>query len=253
LRDFTAPAACIVKHNNPTGVACGPTLATAYRAAWRSDPLSAFGGIIGLNRKVDAMTAAAIIKSGFMECVLAPGYEPRALALLRAKKNLRLLELAIGPQASSSGLDFKKIDGGMLVQERDSEDFSERDLKCVTKKKPTRQQLASLLFAWKVAKHVKSNAIVLTKGTQTVGIGMGQTSRVDSFFMAVKRAGKHAQGALCASDAFLPKADNIALAKKAGVKAIIQPGGSVADEDVIKAADRAGIAMVFTGYRHFKH
>lgn len=253
VRDFKDPAACIVKHNNPTGVAVSATLAKAYRAAWRSDPLSAFGGIIGLNRKVDTTTAAVILRSGFMECVLAPGYEPKALEMFQTKKNLRLLEMALGSDASPGSLDFKKIDGGMLVQERDAADFKEEDLKCVTKKKPTRQQLESLLFAWKVVKHTKSNAIVLAKGTQTVGIGMGQTSRVDSVFMAIKRAGKRAQGAGCASDAFFPKPDNIALAKKAGVKAIIQPGGSVADEDVIKAADRAGIAMVFTGFRHFKH
>ncbi|MBI5873847.1 MAG: bifunctional phosphoribosylaminoimidazolecarboxamide formyltransferase/IMP cyclohydrolase [Candidatus Omnitrophica bacterium] len=253
VREFQKPAACIVKHTNPTGVAQSPILVRAYKIAWQTDPLSAFGGIIGLNRTVDKVTAQAILKSGFMECILAPGYEPQALELLKAKKNLRLLEAVFGPAISSKGLDYKKIDGGMLIQEEDSADFRKDDLKFVTKKRPTRKQLETLVFAWNVAKHVKSNAIVLAKSDATVGIGMGQTSRVDSVFMAIKRAKKRAQGAVMASDAFFPKADNIALAKKAGISAIIQPGGSIADEEVIAAANRAGIAMVFTGFRHFKH
>ncbi len=252
IREFKNPAACIIKHTNPTGVAEATQLEKAYKLAWSTDSLSAFGGIIGLNRIVDKNTARAILKSGFMECIIAPGYMPESLEILKTKKNLRLLEVDFKKSAVCN-IDFKKISGGMLVQEADEKDFNIDDLKTVTKKKPTKDQTASLLFAWKVAKYVKSNAIVLAKQTQTVGIGMGQTSRVDSVFMAVKRAGKRSKGAVLASDAFFPKADNVALAKKAGIKAVIQPGGSVSDEEVIKAADRAGIAMVFTGYRHFKH
>jgi phosphoribosylaminoimidazolecarboxamide formyltransferase/IMP cyclohydrolase len=253
IRGFAGPAACIVKHTNPTGVAQSRTLQRSYEEAWASDPLSAFGGIIGLNRKVDAKTAKAILKSGFMECVLAPGYEFEALALFKTKKNLRLLEVFLGMPNRKGRLDFKKIDGGILLQEEDTADFKKEDLKFVTKRKPTKKELASLFFAWDVVRHVKSNAIVLARATKTVGIGMGQTSRIDSIFMAIRRAGKKAAGAVLASDAFLPKADNIALAKKAGIKAIIQPGGSIADEELILAADRAKIAMVFTGWRHFKH
>ena len=253
VRDFKDPTACIIKHTNPTGVAQASSLAKAYQEAWETDSLSAFGGIVGLNRRVDITTARRILKSGFMECILAPGYEPQAIELLQGKKNLRLLEVLFDSQRSKEDLDFKKIDGGILIQEPDLDDFKMEDLKIVTRKKPTKKETASLIFAWKVVRHVKSNAIVLARATKTVGIGMGQTSRVDSVFMAIKRAGLRAKGAVLASDAFFPKADNIALAKKAGIKAIIQPGGSIADEEVIRAADRAKIAMVFTGVRHFKH
>ncbi|HAJ56418.1 MAG TPA: bifunctional phosphoribosylaminoimidazolecarboxamide formyltransferase/inosine monophosphate cyclohydrolase [Candidatus Omnitrophica bacterium] len=253
VREFTRPAACIIKHTNPTGVAEGSSLVRAYKAAWQTDSLSAFGGIIGLNRRVDLATAKLIIKSGFMECVLAPGYEPGALGMLQGRKNLRLLEVVFSPAGDTIELDIKKIDGGALVQEKDARDFNKDDIKFVTKKRPTKKQIEELLFAWKVVKHVKSNAIVLARSSATIGIGMGQTSRVDSVFMAVKRAGKRSKGAVMASDAFFPKADNIALAKKAGVRAIIQPGGSIADAEVVSAANRAGISMVFTGFRHFKH
>ena len=253
IGDFKEPAACIIKHNNPTGVAEAKTLARAYKDAWQTDPMSAFGGIVGLNRRVDAKTAKAILKSGFMECILAPSYEGQALELLRPKKNLRLLEVVLNSAQGWGEFDLKKIDGGILAQEADVGDLKTADLKVVTKRKPTKKELSSLLFAWKVVKHVKSNAIVLADATSTVGIGMGQTSRVDSVFMAIKRAGKRAKGCVLASDAFFPKADNIALAKKAGIAAIIQPGGSIADGEVIAAADRARIAMVFTGMRHFKH
>lgn len=253
VREYTRPAACIVKHTNPTGVAEGSSLARAFKAAWETDSLSAFGGIIGLNRKVDSATAKLILKSGFMECVLAPGYEPVALEMLGSRKNLRLLEATFISGSETGGLDIKKISGGALVQEKDGLDFNKDDLKFVTRKSPTKKQMEALVFAWRVAKHVKSNAIVLAKSSATVGIGMGQTSRVDSVFMAVRRAGKRAKGAVMASDAFFPKADNIALAKKAGITAVIQPGGSIADKEVISAANRAGIAMLFTGMRHFKH
>ena len=253
VRSFKRAAACIVKHTNPTGVAESTTLQKAYGQAWATDSISAFGGIVGLNKKVDVKTAKVILKSGFLECLLAPGYEPEALVLLKAKKNLRVLEVFLGMPKLKGRLDFKKIDGGLLLQEEDTSDFKKDDLKVVTKRKPTQAEFVSLLFAWEVAKHVKSNAIVLARSTKTVGIGMGQTSRVDSVFMAIKRAGKRAHGAVMASDAFFPKPDNITLAKKAGIKAIIQPGGSIADQDVIRAADRAKIAMVLTGVRHFKH
>jgi len=173
--------------------------------------------------------------------------------LLRSKKNLRLLEVVFNNERALGELDLKKIDGGILAQEPDTKELKMADLKVATKRKPTKKELSSLLFAWKVVKHVKSNAIVLTRETKTVGIGMGQTSRVDSVFMAIKRAGKRSKGSVLASDAFFPKPDNIALAKKAGITAIIQPGGSIADGEVIKVADKAGIAMVFTGTRHFKH
>jgi phosphoribosylaminoimidazolecarboxamide formyltransferase/IMP cyclohydrolase len=253
VKDFDKPAACVIKHNNPCGVAVDANLVKAFQEAWKTDPLSAFGGIVGLNRIVDARAAKAISKSGFLECILAPGFEKEALELLGLKKNLRLLEVSFENANARHGLDLKKIDGGLLVQEQDVKDFETKDIKVATKKKPTKAQLDSLIFSWKVCRHVKSNAIVLAKGDQTVGIGMGQTSRVDSVALAIKRAGKRAKGAVLASDAFFPKADNIALAKKAGIKAIIQPGGSVADDEVIRAADKAGIAMVFTGIRHFKH
>ena len=253
VKDFKDPAACIIKHTNPTGVAEAKTLDKAYGLAFATDTLSAFGGIIGFNRKVDAKTAKAILKSGFMECILAPGFDKPALEFLTSKKNLRLLEIDFSARKRTKEFDFKNIDGGLLVQEADREDFKKQDLRVVTKKKPSKNQLDSLLFAWGVVKHVKSNAIVLAKATNTIGIGMGQTSRVDSVFMAIKRAGSRSKGSVLASDAFFPKSDNIALAKRAGIKAIIQPGGSISDEEVIKAADRAGIAMVFTGYRHFKH
>lgn len=253
VREFKEPAACIIKHSNPTGVAVARALDKAYQDAWQTDPLSAFGGIVGFNRQVDEKCAKTIVKSGFLECILAPGYDRSALDLLKTKKNLRLIEMSFKAEKQADVLDLKSIHGGVLVQKTDDQDFAMKDLKCVTRKKPTSSQLKSLFFAWQVVKHVKSNAICLAKGEKTVGIGMGQTSRVDSVFMAIKRAGQRSSGAVLASDAFFPKADNMDLAEKAGIKAVIQPGGSMADEEVIKAADKAGIAMVFTGFRHFKH
>ncbi|NTV29482.1 MAG: bifunctional phosphoribosylaminoimidazolecarboxamide formyltransferase/IMP cyclohydrolase [Candidatus Omnitrophica bacterium] len=249
---FANPAAVIIKHNNPCGVAEDKDLAKAYKAAWECDQLSAFGGIIGLNRSVDKKTAEAIVKSGFMECVLAPGFDKEAFNILAQKKNIRLMELA--PEDLQRGAyDFKKVAGGLLVQESDTKEITAADLKVVTKKKPTKAQIESMLFGWKVVKYVKSNAIVLTRGGKTVGIGMGQTSRVDSAQLAIRRAGKLAQGACLSSDAFLPKPDTVTFAAKAGIKAIVQTGGSVADPEVIKEADKRGIAMVVTGVRHFRH
>jgi phosphoribosylaminoimidazolecarboxamide formyltransferase/IMP cyclohydrolase len=252
IREFTEPAAVVIKHNNPTGVAQDKTLAAAYKQAWACDPLSAFGGIIAVNQKVDLKTAQLISQSGFMECVIAPSYDEAALKLLSEKKNLRVVEFALD-HFSNERWDFKQINGGALVQDKDVKNLDLSELKVVTKVKPTKAQMASLIFAWKVTKHVRSNAMVLVKGTKTVGIGCGQTSRVESAMTAIKKAGKNAKGSFLASEAFIPKTDNVMVAAKAGVKIIIQTGGSIADEEVIKAADRARIAMVLTGVRHFKH
>jgi len=252
IREFEAPAAVIIKHNNPCGVAQAQTLEKAYLNAYKGDPISAFGGIIGLNRCVDAKTAAAIIKSGFMECIVAPEFGEEAKSLFSAKKNLRLLVLDVYG-VKQERYDFKKVSGGLLLQEKDNRALKPEELKTVSKVKPTKAQLDAMIFGWKLIKHVKSNAIVLVKGTQTLGIGCGQTSRVDSAVHAIRRAGKAAKGSVLVSDAFLPKPDTVTIAAKAGVKAIIQTGGSIMDEAVIKEADKKKIAMVTTGIRHFKH
>lgn len=257
VKEFDKPAATVIKHTNPCGTATADTLVKAYRDALDCDRVSAFGSIVGLNRPVDLTTAKTILKEAdFVECIIAPSFHDGALKALKAKKNLRLLVssgLQCGP-VKSPDPDFKKVVGGLLVQDRDVASLDRTKLKVVTKKKPSKAQMESLLFGWKVVKHVKSNAIVLTKGTKTVGVGAGQMSRVDSTFIAIKKAGKdRARGSALASDAFFPKADSIREAKKAGVACIIQPGGSIRDEEVVAACDRAGIAMVFTGMRHFQH
>ncbi|MBF0385098.1 MAG: bifunctional phosphoribosylaminoimidazolecarboxamide formyltransferase/IMP cyclohydrolase [Candidatus Omnitrophica bacterium] len=252
LKCFAEPLALIIKHNNPTGISQDASLEKAYKSAFACDPLSAFGGIIGFNRKVDLKTAQAISKSGFMECVIAPSFDGEALSLLSEKKNLRLIELDLSVLPETD-YDLKRINGGILFQDRDDLILAEKDLKVVSKKKPTKQQLASMMFGWKVVKNVKSNAVVMIKGTKAVGIGCGQTSRVDSVKSAILKAGENAKGAILVSEAFIPKTDNIQSAAKAGIKAIMQSGGSIADGEVIKAADKAKICMVFTGVRHFKH
>jgi len=252
IKDFADPAAVVIKHNNPAGLAEDKDLAKAYKAALACDPLSAFGGIIGLNRRVDVKTATLIVKSGFMECIIAPSYEASALALFKEKKNLRVIEFDFN-DVKTNDFDFKKVKGGLLFQQEDDLKINASHTKIVTKIKPTRSQLESLLFAWKVVKIVKSNAIVLVKGRRVVGIGAGQTSRVGSVEIAIKKAGKNARGSVLASDAFFPKVDNIQLAAKAGIKAIIQSGGSIADEEVLREADRKKLVMVTTGVRHFKH
>ncbi len=252
IREFDAPAAVIIKHNNPCGTAQDKSLDKAYLKAYRSDPLSAFGGIIGLNRSVDAKTAKAIIKSGFMECIIAPEFTEEAKGLFVAKKNLRLLVLDIHG-IKEDHFDFKKVSGGLLLQVKDNRSLRPEEMKIVSKVKPTKPQIASMIFGWKLIKHVKSNAIALIKGTQTVGVGMGQTSRVDSAIHAIRRAGASAKGSVLISDAFLPMPDTVTVAAKAGVAAIIQTGGSINDAAVIKEADKRKIAMVFTGIRHFKH
>jgi phosphoribosylaminoimidazolecarboxamide formyltransferase/IMP cyclohydrolase len=255
-REFAGPACVVVKHNNPCGAATAAKLADAFTRAWDGDPLSAFGGIIAFNKPVDADTASAIMDpkaKRFVECVIAPDYEPHALdALKKWKENVRLLktgELTGGPQ----GLDYRRVDGGLLVQTRDVGADNPDTWKCVTKRQPTEAEQHALHFAWLVCKHVKSNAIVLAKDTQIVGVGAGQMSRVVSVEIAVKKAGDKSRGSVLASDAFFPFPDNVEAAAAAGVTAIIQPGGSVKDKDSIEACDRHGIAMLFTGVRHFRH
>ena len=251
VKEFKNPAAVIVKHNNPCGVAEDKSLETAYLEAWKCDKLSAFGGIVALNKKMDIKTAKVVAKSGFLECIIAPGYDKEALELFKEKKNLRLLESYDLEPVNEA--DFKRVSGGLLLQDKDLDTLNMSNLKVVTKKKPTKNEMESLIFAWKVAKHVKSNAIILCRGTKTVGIGAGQMSRVDSVFISTKKAGKSAIGSVMASDAFFPKEDAIQLAAKYKIKAIIQPGGSIADEAIIKMADKHKIAMVTTGMRHFRH
>ncbi len=255
VKEFEGPAAAIIKHTNPCGVATAKTLAEAYMDALDCDRLSAFGSVVGFNRRVDAKLSDMVLKEAdFVECIIAPSYEPKALEALKVKKNLRLIEVKNFTSGSNrAGRDLKKITGGLLVQDKDVVYTKESDLKVVTKVSPTKDQLRSMLFGFIVAKHVKSNAITISEGTKTVGIGAGQMSRVDSVKIAAEKAGPRAKGATLASDAFFPKEDGIEAAASAGVKAIIQPGGSIRDKEVIAAADRLGIAMVFTGVRHFKH
>ncbi len=253
LLDFDEPFATVVKHSNPCGAAIGKDIAQAYKLAYESDPLSAFGSIIGLNRHIDIACATLLHETEFVECILAPSFADDALAMLKKKKTRRLLALPEIASGRAPHLPLKQLRGGMLAQTEDIKATLPIDCKAVTKRQPTPDELRELLFAWKVVKHVKSNAIVLTKGGATVGIGMGQTSRVDSAFLAVKRAGDRAKGAVCASDAFFPMPDGVETVTNAGVTAIIQPGGSKGDDDAIAATDKAGAAMVFTGTRHFKH
>lgn len=252
IKDFKDPAAVIIKHNNPTGLAQNKALDKAYLSAHKCDPISAFGGIIGLNKNVDAKTANAIAKSGFMECVIAPKFSKEALQILKAKKNVRLLELDF-KHLIRGGFDIKKVQGGVLMQECDNLSVNSQGWNVVTKKKITKVQKASMEFGWQVIKNIKSNAIILVKGERIVGIGCGQTSRIESVRIAIAQAGKEAKGAILVSDAFLPKTDNVQYAAKAGIAAIIQTGGSIADPDVVQEADKYKIAMVFTGVRHFKH
>ncbi|MBU2540366.1 MAG: bifunctional phosphoribosylaminoimidazolecarboxamide formyltransferase/IMP cyclohydrolase [Candidatus Omnitrophica bacterium] len=253
VKEFSGPAAVVIKHTNPCGVAQDKTISAAYLAAHKCDPLSAFGGIVGLNKDVDTKTAQYISKSGFLECVIAPSFSKKAQEILKQKKNLRLIEVPDLLREYEDNFDMRKVIGGLLVQEMDKENLDKDSVKVVTKRKPTSSQLQSLLFGWKAIRHTKSNAIMLVRGTRTVGIGPGQTSRVDAVHIAIRKAGKLKNGSCLISDAFFPKPDSIKLAAKAKIKAIIQPGGSIADADIIKEADRCGIAMVFTGIRHFKH
>ncbi|HEX9917021.1 MAG TPA: bifunctional phosphoribosylaminoimidazolecarboxamide formyltransferase/IMP cyclohydrolase [candidate division Zixibacteria bacterium] len=254
IEDFTRPFAVILKHTNPCGAACADNLADAYSDALACDPISAFGCIIGLNKIVDMETAKKIDETFFVECVVAPGYKEEALELLKKKKNRRFLACPqLLKDRKGEPNQIKIIKGGALVQTPDNLETTARDLKVVTEVSPTPEQIKSLLFGWKVVKHVKSNAIILAQGERTVGIGAGQMSRVDSSIIAVRKAGERAKGSVLASDAFFPMRDGVDAAAEAGVVAIIQPGGSKGDEEVIKAANEHKIAMVFTGVRHFKH
>ncbi|WP_394848930.1 bifunctional phosphoribosylaminoimidazolecarboxamide formyltransferase/IMP cyclohydrolase [Pendulispora brunnea] len=253
VREFDAPAAVVVKHTNPCGVAEADSLVAAYREAREADAVSAFGGIVALNRPVDADTAAALAET-FLECIVAPSFEPRALEVLRAKKNLRLLATGAWLGADHEALQYKRVGGGLVVQSRDASAKGEvENGKVVSRRAPTAEELRGLSFGWRVCKHVKSNAIVLTRGTRTVGVGAGQMSRVISVQIACEKAGDGARGTVLSSDAFFPFPDGVEAAAKAGITAIAQPGGSVKDPDVIAAADALGLAMVFTGVRHFRH
>ena len=250
--EFKNPAAAIIKHNNPCGAAEQANLREAYLKALACDPVSAFGGVLAFNREVDAATAEEVAKL-FVECVAAPGFAARAKEILSAKKNLRLLELPPGGLEQERELQLKRILGGMLAQQPDLGELKEEELKTVTKRAPTAEELSTMRFAWRVAKHVKSNAIVFAKDGATVGVGAGQMSRVDSVKLAVMKAQAPLAGSVVASDAFFPFPDGVEELAKAGATAVIQPGGSVRDPDVIAAADRLGLAMVFTGMRHFLH
>ena len=254
VKAFDAPACVIVKHANPCGVAVAADLMTAYDRAYAVDPTSAFGGIIAFNRELDAATAGEILKRQFVEVVIAPSIAADALPLFAKKANVRVL--ATGGLRTHAGFEYKRIAGGLLVQDADSDALTAADLKIVTAKAPTETQLRDLLFAWKVAMHVKSNAIVYAKDLQTVGIGAGQMSRVVSAKIAslkAEEAGLVVPGSVMASDAFFPFRDGIDAAAAAGIAAVIQPGGSMRDAEVIAAADEHGMAMVFTGRRHFRH
>ena len=255
VKNFEAPACVIVKHANPCGVAVADDIGRAYDLAFATDPESAFGGIIAFNRELDAATAAAIVERQFVEVIIAPSISDAAAAAVAEKKNVRLL--ACGEwSASGPALDYKRVNGGLLVQDRDLGMIGRDDLQIVSKQQPTEQQMQDLLFAWKVAKFVKSNAIVYAANGQTVGVGAGQMSRINSARIAAikaEHAGLQVKGSVMASDAFFPFRDGIDNAGQSGIAAVIQPGGSIRDEEVIAAADEHGMAMVFTGMRHFRH
>ena len=260
--DSATPAVAIIKHANPCGVATATTQVEAYQNALKCDPVSAFGGIIALNQILDAATAEEIIKI-FTEVIIAPDVSDEAKAIIASKKNLRLLTTGAMASTDQAAKMVKNVAGGFLVQDRDIGSIAKADLKVVTKRQPSDKELDDMLFAWKVAKHVKSNAIVYVRDGMTVGVGAGQMNRKDSSRIAALRAGEAAEmadetetlakGSVVASDAFFPFADGLLAAAEAGATAVIQPGGSMRDDDVIKAADEAGLAMVFTGMRHFKH
>lgn len=253
VSDFTMPAAVIMKHANPCGAATADrTLREAYVKAMETDPVSAFGGIVSFNRPVDGETAAELAKI-FLEVIIAPGFEPAAREILADRKNVRLLEIPMSTAEQSPALDFRRVAGGLLVQERDAVVDDVRAARVVTRRVPTEAEYQALDFAWKVVKHVKSNAIVFATKDQLVGVGAGQMSRVDSVEIARMKAQLPTEGTVLASDAFFPFRDGIDMAAQAGVTAIIQPGGSIRDEDAVAAADEHGMAMIFTGRRHFKH
>jgi len=278
VRDFSEPTACVIKHLNPCGLASAGTLIEAFQDAWSTDPISSFGGIFGFNRVLDAETAALIgnndflretiapryraesgdeeslIISAFPECVIAPGYTDEALEVLSRKRNVRVMLMEqFAPEGRYADFDIKKIPGGIVAQTPDAQVVCRDAVRVVTEKQPTAEELDALLFADRVAKHVKSNAIVLAQGKRLVGCGAGQMSRIDSSLIAARKAGKRAEGSFLASDAMFPAPDGLVAAAKTGARAIIQPGGSVKDDEVVAAANELGIIMVFTGIRHFLH
>jgi phosphoribosylaminoimidazolecarboxamide formyltransferase/IMP cyclohydrolase len=261
VRHFAEPAATILKHNNPCGAAVAATPAEAFELAYEGDPVSAFGGIVGLNRRVDRATAERLCVAGrFIEAIVAPGYEPDALGLLTTrptwKNSVRLLDLKapIGPASPPpEGYDLRRVEGGMLVQDWDTMESDPAAGTVVTRRAPSDAELAALVFAWRVCQSVRSNAIVLARGRQLVGVGAGQMSRLDSVRIAVEKAGERARGAVLASDAFFPFRDGPDVAAAAGITAIIQPGGSKRDVETLAACDEHRMAMILTGRRHFRH
>jgi phosphoribosylaminoimidazolecarboxamide formyltransferase/IMP cyclohydrolase len=253
VKTFDQPACVIIKHANPCGAAIGETLLAAYRLALATDPTSAFGGIVAFNRPLDGATAKALTQL-FLEVIIAPEVSPEAKATLAPKTNVRVLEVPLG--AEPNRYDLKRVGGGLLAQTPDVRNVTLDDIKVVTRKVPGEQQMRDLIFAWRVAKFVKSNAILFALNGQTVGVGAGQMSRVDSARIAsmkARSAGLMLNGSVVASDAFFPFRDGVDVVAEAGATAIIQPGGSMRDEEVIAAADEHGMAMVFTGFRHFRH
>ncbi|MDI6632108.1 MAG: bifunctional phosphoribosylaminoimidazolecarboxamide formyltransferase/IMP cyclohydrolase, partial [Thermoanaerobacteraceae bacterium] len=252
VREFEPPTVVIVKHNNPCGVAQAAAVDEAYRRAFETDPVSAFGGIVAVNRPVDKAAAEEMVKI-FLEAVIAPDFTPDALEVLRQKKDLRLLKTGPLTGQTTDWMDVRKVNGGLLIQEVDRKVADRAALKVVTKRAPTDEEVEELLFSFAVVKHVKSNAIVVSKNRQVLGVGAGQMNRVGSARIAFGQAGEKARGAVLASDAFFPFPDTVIEAAEAGIAAIIQPGGSLKDEESIKVCDEYGMAMVFTGMRHFRH
>ncbi|MCX7926027.1 MAG: bifunctional phosphoribosylaminoimidazolecarboxamide formyltransferase/IMP cyclohydrolase, partial [Fimbriimonadales bacterium] len=259
VREFEQPACAIIKHTNPCGVALGESITEAFLRALEADPVSAFGGIVACNRPIDREAAEAMVAPGtFFEVVLAPDFAPDALPVFQERKgwgqNVRLLRTGnLAPPSAMHGYAIRSLTGGALYTERDAIDWNPDTLQVVTERTPAESEWADLRFAWRVVKHVKSNAIVVAKGGVVWGVGAGQMNRVGSVRLALEQAGEHAHGAVLASDAFFPFPDSIDLAARAGIRAIVQPGGSKKDPEVIAAANETGIAMVFTGIRHFRH
>ena len=256
VKQFDQPACVIVKHANPCGVAVATDINTAYQLAFATDPESAFGGIIAFNRELDAATASAICEKQFVEVIIAPSVSAEAMEAVAAKKNVRLLECGSWGDQRPQDFDYKRVNGGLLIQDRDNGMVEEKDLKVVSERVPSDDEMSDMLFAWKVAKMVKSNAIIYAKNNQTIGVGAGQMSRINSARIAgikAEHAGLEVKGAVMASDAFFPFRDGIDNAAEAGISCVIQPGGSMRDDEVIAAANEHGMSMVFTGMRHFRH
>jgi phosphoribosylaminoimidazolecarboxamide formyltransferase / IMP cyclohydrolase len=253
IKDFDEPTVTFIKHTNPCGLATSETIEEAYQKAYQGDPLSAYGSIIGINRRVEEKLAGLINETPFVEAIVAPIFSEKALNILREKKNRRLLQVGDLRIQDRHIKDIKKVSGGFLLQDRDFKGITRDDLTVVTENKPTDEDIKELLLAWKIVKHVKSNAIILSQNKHLVGVGAGQMSRVDSVLIAVRKAGEKSKNSYLASDAFFPFSDGVEEAAQAGVKAIIQPGGSKRDKEVIEAANKHGIIMVFTGHRCFKH